>query len=123
TFVCPMPYKLGKQNTHSFSQNGSTEVTASFVNQGNIEAPAIIEIEAQKPSTFLDVWFGEYPYNRDYFRIGYPLKTEQLPVERNQRLIWDEMATTVGWSKVSSMEDGNPIGEMKSDKYQFYCSD
>ncbi|HEQ3528914.1 distal tail protein Dit [Bacillus cereus] len=123
TFVCPMPYKLGKQNTHSFSQNGSTEVTASFVNQGNIEAPAIIEIEAQKPSTFLDVWFGEYPYNRDYFRIGYPLKTEQLPVERNQRLIWDEMATTVGWSKVSSMEDGNPIGEMKSDKYQFFCSD
>ncbi|MED2150835.1 phage tail family protein [Bacillus thuringiensis] len=123
TFVCPMPYKLGKQNTHSFSQNGSTEVTAAFVNQGNIEAPAIIEIEAQKPSTFLDVWFGEYPYNRDYFRIGYPLKTEQLPVERNQRLIWDEMATTVGWSKVSSMEDGNPIGEMKSDKYQFYCSD
>ncbi|MED3039089.1 phage tail family protein, partial [Bacillus tropicus] len=123
TFVCPMPYKLGKQNTHSFSQNGSTEVTASFVNQGNIEAPAIIEIEAQKPSTFLDVWFGEYPYNRDYFRIGYPLKTEQLPVERNQRLIWDEMATTVGWSKVSSMEDGNPVGEMKSDKYQFYCSD
>ena len=67
------------------------------------------------------VWW--YPYNRDYFRIGYPLKTEQLPVERNQRLIWDEMATTVGWSKVSSMEDGNPIGEMKSDKYQFYCSD
>ncbi|MED2997502.1 distal tail protein Dit, partial [Bacillus tropicus] len=123
TFVCPMPYKLGKQNTHSFSQNGSTEVTASFVNQGNIEAPAIIEIEAQKPSTFLDVWFGEYPYNRDYFRIGYPLKTEQLPVERNQRLIWDEMATTVGWSKVSSMEDGEPVGEMKSDKYQFYCSD
>ena len=122
TFVCPMPYKLGKQNTHAFSQNGSTEVTASFINQGNVEAPPIIEIEAKKPSTFLDVWFGEYPYNRDYFRIGYPLKTEQLPVERNQRLIWDEMATTVGWSKVSSMEDGNPVGEMKSDGYQFYCS-
>ncbi|HDR8065845.1 phage tail protein [Bacillus thuringiensis] len=123
TFVCPMPYKLGKQNTHTFSQKGDTEVTTSFINQGNIEAPPIIEIEAQKPSTFLDVWFGESPYNRDYFRIGYPLKTEQLPVERNQRLIWDEMATTVGWSKVSSMEDGDPVGEMKSDKYQFFCSD
>ncbi|MED2299233.1 phage tail family protein [Bacillus thuringiensis] len=123
TFVCPMPYKLGKQNTHTFSQKGATEVKTSFINQGNIEAPPIIEIEAQKPSTFLDVWFGEGPYNRDYFRIGYPLKTEQLPVERNQRLIWDEMATTVGWSKVSSMEDGEPVGEMKSDKYQFYCSD
>ncbi|MED2309990.1 phage tail family protein [Bacillus thuringiensis] len=123
TFVCPMPYKLGKQNTHTFSQKGATEVKTSFINQGNIEAPPIIEIEAQKPSTFLDVWFGEGPYNRDYFRIGYPLKTEQLPVERNQRIIWDEMATTVGWSKVSSMEDGEPVGEMKSDKYQFYCSD
>ncbi|MDA2299556.1 phage tail family protein [Bacillus cereus] len=122
TFVCPMPYKLGKQNTHRFTQNWSTEITTSFVNQGNVEAPPIIEIEAKKPSTFLDVWFGEYPYNRDYFRIGYPLKTEQLPVERNQRLIWDEMTTTVGWSKVSSMEDGNPVGEMKSDGYQFYCS-
>ncbi|MGU3442182.1 distal tail protein Dit [Bacillus cereus] len=122
TFVCPMPYKLGKQNTHTFSQKGDTEVTTSFINQGNIEAPPIIEIEAQKPSTFLDVWFGESPYNRDYFRIGYPLKTEQLPVERNQRLIWDEMTTTVVWSKVSSMEDGNPVGEMKSDGYQFYCS-
>ncbi len=33
------------------------------------------------------------------------------------------MATTVGWSKVSAMEDGEPVGEMKSDKYQFYCSD
>ncbi|MGA4464189.1 distal tail protein Dit [Bacillus bombysepticus] len=122
TFVCPMPYKLGKQNTHTFTQNWPTEITTSFFNQGNVEAPPIIEIEAKKPSTFLDVWFGEYPYNRDYFRIGYPLKTEQLPVERNQRLIWDEMTTTVGWSKASSMEDGNPVGEMKSDGYQFYCS-
>ena len=34
TFVCPMPYKLGKQNTHSFSQNGSTEVTASLSIKG-----------------------------------------------------------------------------------------
>lgn len=47
----------------------------------------------------------------------------EKPVERNQRIVWDEMATTVGWSKVSAMEDGEPVGEMKSDKYQFYCSD
>ncbi|HDR4491174.1 TPA: phage tail family protein, partial [Bacillus thuringiensis] len=35
TFVCPMPYKLGKQNIHTFSQKGDTEVTTSFINQGN----------------------------------------------------------------------------------------
>ncbi|HDR3525191.1 TPA: phage tail family protein, partial [Bacillus pacificus] len=50
-FICPMPYKLGKQNTHTFTQNWSTEITTSFVNQGNVEAPPIIEIEAKKPST------------------------------------------------------------------------
>lgn len=121
-FICPMPYKLGKTNTHKFTQEWSTETTSYFTNKGSVEAPALIEMTVKKPSTFLDVWFGEYPYNRDYFRIGYPLKTEQLPVERNQRLIWDEMTTTVGWSKVSSMEDGNPVGEMESDGYQFYCS-
>ena len=77
-----------------------------------------------KPNTFLDVWFGGVSLNdRDYFRIGMPLKTVEKPVERNQRIVWDEMATTVGWSKVSAMEDGEPVGEMKSDKYQFYCSD
>lgn len=68
------------------------------------------------------VW-RDIPKDRDYFRIGMPLKTIEKPVERNQRIVWDEMATTVGWSKVSAMEDGEPVGEMKSDKYQFYCSD
>ena len=44
TFVCPMPYKLGKQNTHTFTQNWSTEITTSFVNQGNVEAPQLLRL-------------------------------------------------------------------------------
>ncbi|PFD12365.1 MULTISPECIES: distal tail protein Dit [Bacillus cereus group] len=123
TFICPMPYKLGKEQTVDFKKDVSGLV-ASVQNKGTVHSNPIIEIDITKPNTFLDVWFGETSLNdRDYFRIGMPLKTVETPVERNQRLIWDEMATTVGWSKVSSMEDGNPIGEMKSDKYQFYCSD
>ncbi|MHA4412060.1 distal tail protein Dit [Bacillus cereus] len=123
TFICPMPYKLGKEQTVDFKKDVSGLV-ASVQNKGTVHSNPIIEIYITKPNTFLDVWFGETSLNdRDYFRIGMPLKTVETPVERNQRLIWDEMATTVGWSKVSSMEDGNPIGEMKSDKYQFYCSD
>ncbi|MEF7571633.1 distal tail protein Dit, partial [Bacillus anthracis] len=73
TFVCPMPYKLGKTNTHKFTQEWSTETTSYFTNKGSVESPALIEMTVNKPSTFLDVWFGEYPHNRDYFRIGYPL--------------------------------------------------
>ncbi|MDF3555434.1 phage tail family protein [Bacillus cereus] len=123
TFICPMPYKLGKEQTVDFKKDVSGLV-ASVQNKGTVHSNPIIEIDITKPNTFLDVWFGETSLNdRDYFRIGMPLKTVETPVERNQRLIWDEMATTVGWSKVSSMEDGEPVGEMKSDKYQFYCSD
>ncbi|TKH81130.1 phage tail family protein [Bacillus cereus] len=122
-FICPMPYKLGPTRTVEF-QTGALGLMANVQNKGTVHSNPIIEIDITKPNTFLDVWFGGgFLSNRDYFRIGMPLKTVEKPVERNQRIVWDEMATTVGWSKVSSMEDGEPVGEMKSDKYQFYCSD
>ncbi|MEB8734473.1 phage tail family protein, partial [Bacillus cereus] len=123
TFICPMPYKLGPTQTVDF-QTGALGLTANVHNKGTVHSNPIIEIDIEKPNTFLDVWFGGVSLSdRDYFRIGMPLKTVENPVERNQRIVWDEMATTVGWSKVSAMEDGEPVGEMKSDKYQFYCSD
>ncbi|MEC3540141.1 phage tail family protein, partial [Bacillus thuringiensis] len=123
TFVCEMPYKLGPTKTVEFEMDGRGLI-ANVQNKGTVHSNPIVEIEITKPNTFLDVWFGGVSLSdRDYFRIGMPLKTVEKPVERNQRIVWDEMATTVGWSKVSSMEDGEPVGEMKSDKYQFYCSD
>lgn len=123
TFICPMPYKLGPTQTVDF-QTGALGLTTNVQNKGTVHSNPIIEIDIKKPNTFLDVWFGGVSLSdRDYFRIGMPLKTVEKPVERNQRIVWDEMATTVGWSKVSAMEDGEPVGEMKSDKYQFYCSD
>ncbi|PEF93991.1 distal tail protein Dit [Bacillus cereus] len=123
TFICPMPYKLGKEQTVDFKKDVSGLV-ANVQNKGTVHSNPIIEIDITKPNTFLDVWFGGVSLSdRDYFRIGMPLKIVEKPVERNQRILWDEMATTVGWNKVSSMEDGEPVGEMKSDKYQFYCSD
>ncbi|MEC2809336.1 phage tail family protein, partial [Bacillus cereus] len=122
-FICPMPYKLGNEQTVDFENDGRGLI-ANVKNKGSVHSNPIIEIDIKKPNTFLDVWFEDkYSKEPDYFRIGVPLKMEQLPVERNQRLIWDDMSTTVGWSKVSSMEDGNPVGEMKTDSYQFYCSD
>ncbi|MGX5629087.1 distal tail protein Dit [Bacillus thuringiensis] len=117
TFICAMPYKLGAQQSVDFNLD-ERGLIANVTNTGTVESHPIIEVEVEKPSTFLDVWNGE-----DYFRIGYPLKANQVPVERNQRMMWDEMTTTIGWSKVSEMEDGQPVGEIKSDNYQFYCSD
>ncbi|MDM5429063.1 distal tail protein Dit [Bacillus mycoides] len=107
-FICPMPYKLGETKTSEFVQSWSTETTAYLTNKGSVEAPPIIEIEVKKPSTFLDVWFGEYPSNRDYFRIGSTLSINDNPVQEDERVLWTEMNTTVGWT------DAVQIGSMKS---------
>ncbi|MHA4046472.1 distal tail protein Dit [Bacillus cereus] len=123
SFLRTDPIKYGPLKSVDFENDGQGLI-ANVKNKGSVHSNPIIEIDITKPHTFLDVWFeDECSKESDYFRIGFPLKMEQLPVERNQRLIWDEMSTTVGWSKVSSMEDGNPVGEMKTDSYQFYCSD
>ncbi|SME08245.1 Phage tail protein [Bacillus mobilis] len=125
TFVCPMPYKLGKINTHKFTQEWSTETTSYFTNKGSVEAPALIEMTVKKPSTFLDVWFGEYPHNRDYFRIGYPLTVEETTVQERERVMWDEMATPIGWTPVTGQfDDMKGTGSFKSrGGYALYCED
>ncbi|MGY1420709.1 distal tail protein Dit [Bacillus cereus] len=112
-FVCPMPYKLGPTKTVEFEMDGRGLI-ANFQNKGSVESNPIIEVEVTKPSTFLDVWNGT-----NYFRIGYPLKADQVPVERNQRVLWDEMGTTIGWTDVPKTEDMTGGGKFKSDGYRF----
>lgn len=108
TFICPMPYKLGIVQTYPFVQEWSTETTSYFTNKGSVEAPALIEMTVKKTSTFLDVWFGEYPNNRNYFRIGSILSINDNPVQENERVLWSEMNNIVGWT------DAGQIGSMKS---------
>ncbi|MGN4748956.1 distal tail protein Dit [Bacillus cereus group sp. MYBK220-1] len=112
-FVCPMPYKLGPTKTVEFEMDGRGLI-ANVQNKGSVESNPIIEVDVTKPSTFLDVWNGT-----NYFRIGYPLKADQVPVERNQRVLWDEMGTTIGWTDVPKTEDMNGGGKFKSDGYRF----
>lgn len=108
-FICPMPYKLGPTRTVEF-QADEHELVANIQNKGSVESNPIIEIEVTKPSTFLDVWNGD-----NYFRIGWPLRMDQVPVERNQRVMWDEMSTTVGWTNVPNAEDMVGGGAFKVD--------
>ena len=123
-FICPMPYKLGENKTSEFVQSWSTETTAYLTNKGSVEAPPIIEIEVKKPSTFLDVWFGDYPNDRDYFRLGYPRTVEETPVQERERVMWDEMNTTVGWTPVTGqVEEMKGTGSFKTRDSTLYCED
>lgn len=108
-FICPMPFKLGPTRTVEF-QADERGLVANIQNKGSVESNPIIEIEVTKPSTFLDVWNGD-----NYFRIGWPLRMDQVPVERNQRVMWDEMSTTVGWTNVPNSEDMIGGGAFKVD--------
>ncbi|PER17480.1 distal tail protein Dit [Bacillus cereus] len=116
-FICPMPYKLGPTRTVGFQTAGS-ELIANVQNKGTVESEPIIEIEVENPSTFLDVWRGN-----EYFRIGYPLQVNQLPVERKQRVMWDEMSTIIGWRSVSEFEDAKGGGVLKTNGHQVYVTD
>ncbi|WP_140158248.1 distal tail protein Dit, partial [Bacillus thuringiensis] len=108
-FVCPMPYKLGPTKMVEFEMDGRGLI-ANVQNKGSVESNPIIEVEVTNPSTFLDVWNGD-----NYFRIGWPLSVNQIPVERNQRVMWDEMSTTVGWTDVPNAEDMVGGGAFKVD--------
>ncbi|MDA2650146.1 phage tail family protein [Bacillus cereus] len=109
TFICEMPYKLGPTRTVEFQAN-ECGLVANIQNKGSLESNPIIEIEVTKPATFLDVWNGD-----NYFRIGWPLRMDQVPVERNQRVMWDEMSTTIGWTDVPNAEDMVGGGAFKVD--------
>ncbi|MEB9416132.1 phage tail family protein [Bacillus cereus] len=109
TFICEMPYKLGPTRMVEFQAN-ERGLVANIQNKGSLESNPIIEIEVTKPATFLDVWNGD-----NYFRIGWPLRMDQVPVERNQRVMWDEMSTTIGWTDVPNAEDMVGGGAFKVD--------
>lgn len=109
TFICEMPYKLGPTRTVEFQVN-ERGLVANIQNKGSLESNPIIEIEVTKPATFLDVWNGD-----NYLRIGWPLRMDQVPVERNQRVMWDEMSTTIGWTDVPNAEDMVGGGAFKVD--------
>ncbi|HFJ9413435.1 TPA: distal tail protein Dit [Bacillus paranthracis] len=125
TLVCLFPYKVGDLKTYDFKQEWSTEITSRFVNKGSVESPALIEINVKKQSTFLDVWFGDYPLDRNYFRLGYPLTAQETPVQEWERVLWDEMASPIGWTPVTGqVEEMKGTGSFKSrDGYALYCED
>ena len=51
TLICPMPYKLGKEQTVEFKKDVNGLI-ANVQNKGTVHSEPIIEIEVANPSTF-----------------------------------------------------------------------
>ncbi|WJE51109.1 phage tail family protein [Bacillus cereus] len=113
-FICPMPYKLGAEQSVDFKYNNG-QLIANISNKGTVESNPIFDVTVEKASTFFDIWNGY-----DYFRIGYPLSITEQPIERNKRVLWDDMSTTIGWTDVTASGDNTKGGgKFKSDGKRF----
>ncbi|WP_283746444.1 distal tail protein Dit [Bacillus cereus] len=117
TFLCPMPFKLGAEKKFDFAISSAQDLKVSFTNDGTERSPAVIDLVVGKKSPFLDVWQGN-----KYFRLGYPAGITTQIVAKEERVIWDEMASLTGWTPhTKKLAYQMPTGTMKIwQNYAFY---
>ncbi|MDZ5610546.1 phage tail family protein, partial [Bacillus pseudomycoides] len=115
TFICPMPYKLGKEQTAT-AKLENNQLKLNIQNTGTKYSNPKFTITVANPSTFFDI----INKNGDqYFRMGYPVKIDETPLERNELAMWDQMSSMVGWTEATKVEGGTVSGKMKTNGYQF----
>lgn len=106
TFICPMPYKLGAEQTIEIDElNWGADIN----NAGTVDTDMIVEIEVDRPSTFLDVWKND----KEYFRIGNPLPVTTTPKERQTKIYETHFADMLGWQPAVSSDDSDVSGSLK----------
>ena len=118
TFICPMPYKLGKEQTVDFKKDVSGLV-ANVQNKGTVESEPKFTIHVENPSTFIDI-SRKKEEETQHFRMGYPVTVEERTVEKEQLVMHDEMKTMVGWTQNGpNTDEGENTGTLKSDGDRF----
>lgn len=112
-FICPDPYKYSTTTTERAGSN-----TVPIDNKGSVHTYPDIEMEITEPSTFVAVSNGE-----ELNLIGRYGNVDEVPYVRKERVFWDELGTTVGWSNTNSVEEGENTGVMKTSGHSFYTND
>jgi len=113
TFICPDPYKYGPEREITFSSD-----IHNLTNNGTADTPPIFELTVKEPVTMAMI----QNHLNEYMMIGKPYDVEsQVPIQREERIFWDDMSTTVGWATGSKV-DGTVAGTIASNGYFFYPS-
>lgn len=108
TFICPMPYKLGAEQTIEIDElNWGADIN----NAGTVDTDMLVEIEVDRPSTFLDIWKND----KEYFRIGNPLPVTTTPKERQTKIYGTDFADMLGWQPAVSSDNSDVSGSLKID--------
>lgn len=111
TFVCPDPYKYSDEKTVTISAGGVLPIG------GTVETKPVIEVTMKGPTSYVAVGNGD-----QINMIGRSAATNETPVERLQRIVWDEADTISGWVPATSSEEGKLDGTMASSGAAFYAS-
>jgi len=108
------PYLCGPEKEAFFPSD-----VVSLPYNGTAPGDPIFEMEVLQPVTFAMI----QNQNKEYMMIGKPIDVEtQVPVQREERILWDQMATTTGWA-VAEKVDGAVAGSIESTGYAFQPKD
>ncbi|PAD70889.1 hypothetical protein CHH83_01440 [Bacillus sp. 7586-K] len=113
SFICPDPYKYGPLHHGVFESD-----VASITNSGTTETYPIFRATVKEPITLLDIVTDDA-----YMSIGESVDFEsEVPFKKEERLLWDQMGSMVGWSDATAVDGGVITGSMVTDGYKFIAS-
>ncbi|MGN7938497.1 distal tail protein Dit [Metabacillus sp. 22489] len=113
SFICADPYKYGPLHRGVFESE-----IASITNSGTTETYPIFRATVKEPITLLDIVTEDA-----YMSIGESVDLEsEVAFKKEERLLWQEMSTMVGWSEATAVDGGVIAGSMVTDGYKFIAS-
>jgi predicted phage tail component-like protein len=115
-FICPDPYIYGPEQTVNIPYDGN-EQTVIVQNNGSAPTYPKFTVTFNQPTTFLDIITPT-----DYMRIGKPASVKDTAIEKEQKILDDNMTTMTGWGSATYVDDGVVTGTMNSDGNDFYAS-
>jgi predicted phage tail component-like protein len=115
-FICPDPYVYGPEQTVNIPYDGNKQ-TVIVQNNGSAPTYPKFTVTFNQPTTFLDIITPT-----DYMRIGKPASVKDTAIEKEQKILDDNMTTIIGWGSATYVDDGVVTGTMNSDGNDFYAS-
>lgn len=117
TFFCSDPHILDDtEQTAQFNANGQLTV----LNDGTAETYPSFSIAFNQPTTFFEI---VNLTTEKRVRLGFPIEVEQTPIDPQELILHDTMASTSGWQSGVQVDGGTISGQFESDGEKFYVSD
>ncbi|WP_163579146.1 distal tail protein Dit [Gracilibacillus saliphilus] len=113
TFLCSDPYKYGQEKTDAFTND-----VLSVTTEGTAPSLPIFEMEATKQATFAMI----QNQNQEYMMVGRPIDVDDFVIAERELILHDSMASTVGWTDGTQLDNGTVSGSMSSSGSAFVVS-